>query len=126
MNGRDFRTIALGVVSSAAILALLYWASGQWPLALAAMAVYDLWLVSRPRARRLFRRMSGKGASADAYFREESDSYMASQAAAQAGPRTLPPKRSMPAPRTVDGDAAAPRDRDGEPARTETSATSNT
>lgn len=97
MSGRDFRTILLGTASSAAVATVAYWGIGHWLPALGLMAIYDLWLLTRPGAIRLFRRVSGKTPPGDAYFREESDSYIAARAAVDnARPRTPPPIRPAP------------------------------
>ncbi|WP_133255015.1 hypothetical protein [Phenylobacterium hankyongense] len=59
MRGRDVRAILFCVSTTVALVVVSYAAFHSFLATLALTAAYDVWLLTRPRMVRLFRRMRG-------------------------------------------------------------------
>jgi len=68
MRARDVRAIAFWLTSSLIILVGVYLASQSVIAAAALTAAYNAWLLTRPRMRRVFRRMRGETADFSGYY----------------------------------------------------------
>lgn len=60
MRARDVRAIAFWITSTLVLLAGVYLATRGVIAAAASTAAYNAWLLTRPRMRRVFRRMRGE------------------------------------------------------------------
>jgi uncharacterized protein (DUF58 family) len=60
MRPRDVRAILFWIATSIALFLALETAFHHWVMALLATAVYNAWLLSRPRMVRVFRRIRGE------------------------------------------------------------------
>ena len=68
MRARDVRAIAFWLTSSLIILVGVYLAAHSVIAAAALTAAYNAWLLTRPRMRRVFRRMRGETADFSGYY----------------------------------------------------------
>jgi len=60
MRARDVRAIAFWITSSLVLLVGVYVVTGGVIAAAAVTGAYNAWLLTRPRMRRVFRRMRGE------------------------------------------------------------------
>lgn len=63
MRARDVRAIAFWIMSSLVLLIGVYFATRGVIAAVAVTGAYNAWLLTRPRMRRVFRRMRGETTS---------------------------------------------------------------
>jgi hypothetical protein len=68
MRARDVRAIAFWLSSSFVLLVVVYLASRSVIAAAALTAAYNAWLLTRPRMRRVFKRMRGETADFTGYY----------------------------------------------------------
>ena len=68
MRARDIRAIAFWLSSSLVLLAGVYLALRSVIAAAALAAAYNAWLLTRPRMRRVFRRLRGETADFSGYY----------------------------------------------------------
>jgi len=70
MRARDVRAIAFCVVSTLALAVVTHVLFESEIITLALTAAYSIWLITRPRMQRIFRRIRG-GPDWSGYFHEE-------------------------------------------------------
>jgi threonine/homoserine/homoserine lactone efflux protein len=68
MRPRDVRAIAFWLSSSFLLLVVVYLASKSVIAAAALTAAYNAWLLTRPRMRRVFRRLRGETVDFTGYY----------------------------------------------------------
>jgi hypothetical protein len=68
MRARDVRAIAFWITSSLVLLTAAYIATGGVIAPVALTAAYNAWLLTRPRMRRVFRRMRGETSGFSGYY----------------------------------------------------------
>lgn len=68
MRARDARAIAFWTISSLALLLGVYGATRSVIAAAALTAAWNAWLLTRPRMRRVFRRLRGETVDFSGYF----------------------------------------------------------
>jgi hypothetical protein len=69
MRPRDVRAIAFWIVTSVVLLVGVFVLTGRGVLpAVALTGAYNLWLLTRPRMRRVFRRLRGETVDWSGYF----------------------------------------------------------
>ena len=68
MRPRDVRAIAFWLTSSLVILLLVYFGAHSVIAAVALTAAYNAWLLTRPRMRRVLRRMRGETVDFSGYY----------------------------------------------------------
>jgi uncharacterized protein involved in cysteine biosynthesis len=68
MRARDVRAIAFWITTSLVLFAAAYIATGGVIAAVALTAAYNAWLLTRPRMRRVFRRMRGETSGFSGYY----------------------------------------------------------
>lgn len=68
MRARDIRAIVFWLSSSLVLLVGVYLASQSVIAAAALTAAYNAWLLTRPRMRRVFRRLRGETADFSGYY----------------------------------------------------------
>jgi len=65
---RDVRAIAFWIVTSLMLLVGVYFLTGGVLAAVALTGAYNLWLLTRPRMRRVLRRLRGETVDYSGYF----------------------------------------------------------
>jgi threonine/homoserine/homoserine lactone efflux protein len=68
MRARDVRAIAFWVTSSLVLLVGVYLLSGSVIAAVALTGAYNAWLLTRPRMRRVLRRLRGETVDFSGYY----------------------------------------------------------
>jgi uncharacterized protein involved in cysteine biosynthesis len=68
MRARDVRAIAFWITSSLVLLVAVFLATHGVIAAAALTAAYNAWLLTRPRMRRVFRRMRGEATGFSGYY----------------------------------------------------------
>jgi uncharacterized protein involved in cysteine biosynthesis len=68
MRARDVRAIAFWITTSLVLLIAAFFATGGVIAAVALTAAYNAWLLTRPRMRRVFRRMRGEPSGFSGYY----------------------------------------------------------
>jgi hypothetical protein len=71
MRARDARAIAFCFLSSVLLLAGVQFLVQSWLITAPLVAAYDVWLLTRPRMMRLFRRVRGERIQAYSYLKED-------------------------------------------------------
>lgn len=70
MRSRDVRAIAFCFVTTLAILGICYVATQSLIASSALTAAYDVWLLTRPRMRRVLRRLRGETVDFTSYYQD--------------------------------------------------------
>jgi threonine/homoserine/homoserine lactone efflux protein len=68
MRARDVRAIAFWITSSLVLLTGVFLATHGVIAAVALTGAYNAWLLTRPRMRRVFRRMRGETSGFSGYY----------------------------------------------------------
>jgi hypothetical protein len=68
LRPRDVRAIAFWIVTSLALLVVAYAFARSVIVAAALAAAYNCWLLTRPRMRRVFRRLRGETIDFSGYY----------------------------------------------------------
>ena len=70
MRPRDVRAIAFWLISSLALLVAVFIASHSVIAAAALVAAFNCWLLTRPRMKRVFKRLRGETVDFSSYYQD--------------------------------------------------------